>query len=198
MPPSSWRKWPAPSTVTWRWPAAPGTCSCRTSAQPRVAGSPSENAVRKGASKAASARMVRRFRRAHSLAGVRPISSGSWRGPAQKVSSGNGRVVGRQDRVRHLPLGGPLHEQARAERRELLGEALVVEQHLRHGDGAVRSGVAGPFQPSRQCGIGRVQHRVGGHDPADEPGPARRARPSRWARPSPGRRGSGRRGRRGR
>ena len=96
--------------------------------------------------------MVRRFRRAHSLAGVRPISSGSWRGPAQKVSSGNGRVVGRQDRVRHLRLGGPLHEEAGAERRELLGEALVVEQHLLHGDGAVRAGVAGPVQPSRQAG----------------------------------------------
>ena len=27
---------------------------------------------------------------AHALPGVRPISSGSWRGPAQKVSSGNG------------------------------------------------------------------------------------------------------------
>ena len=67
---------------------APAPAAPRPS--PRVAGSPSENAVRKGPSKRASASMVRRFRRAHSLAGVSPMSNGSWRGPAEKVSSGNG------------------------------------------------------------------------------------------------------------
>ena len=54
-----------------------GICARSTSAQPRVAGSPSENAVRNGPSKRASASMVRRFRRAHSLAVVRPMSNGS-------------------------------------------------------------------------------------------------------------------------
>ena len=47
-PRSSWRKCPAPSMVTWACPVAPGTCACSTSAHPRVAGSPSENAVRNG------------------------------------------------------------------------------------------------------------------------------------------------------
>ena len=68
-PRSSWRKWPAPASVACARPAAPGTCSRSTSAQPPVPGSPSENAVRNGPSKAARTSSVRRLRRAHSLAG---------------------------------------------------------------------------------------------------------------------------------
>ena len=81
---------------------------------------------------------------------------------------GNGAVVGRQHLVGDLRLGGPLHEEAGVEGRDLLGEALVVEQLLLDDDRAVRTGVARPVQASGQCGIGRVQHGVGGDDPADE------------------------------
>ena len=82
-PRSSWRKWPAPLTVTCGCSPAPGTRSRNTSAQPPVPGSPSENAVRNGPSKPASASPVRRLSRAQALEGVRPIRSGSCRGPAQ-------------------------------------------------------------------------------------------------------------------
>ena len=90
--------------------------------------------------------------------------------PGAEGLVGERRVVGRQDRVRDVRLGGPLHEEARGERRELLGETLVVEEHLLHRDGSVRAGVAGPLQPARQRGVGRVERRVGGDDPADETG----------------------------
>ena len=91
-PPSSWRKCPAPCDrdVAAGRPR-PGTCACSTSAQPAGAGiAVGERGEEGGRRSRPARRMVRRFRRAHSLGGVRPISSGSRRGPAQKVSSGNG------------------------------------------------------------------------------------------------------------
>ncbi len=79
-------------------------------------------------------------------------------------------VVGRQDRVRHLRRGGPLHEEAGPERRELLGQPLVVEQGLRHGDRAVTGVVDRPGQAAgqgrrRRCAAPCWRPRRGGRDP---------------------------------
>ena len=182
--------------VTCARPAAPGTWACSTSAQPRVAGSPSENAVRNGPSNAASASHGAAVQAGAGAAGRQAHQQRQLARPGAEALVGERRVVGRQDGVRHVRHGGPLHEEARPERRELLGEPLVVEQHLRHGDGAVRVGVAGPVQAAgqargRRCAAPCWRRRPGG------PGRGRRrAGPARAGRPSPGRPGSRRRGRR--
>ncbi len=90
--------------------------------------------------------------------------------PRAKGFVGERGVVGRQDVVRHVRGGRSLHEEARPERRDLLGEALVVEQHLRHGDGVAVGHVHGPRQASDQRGVRRVEGRVGRDDPPDESG----------------------------
>ena len=82
---------------------------------------------------------------------------------------GERRVVRRQNVVGDFGHGGPLHEKARPEGRELLGEPLVVEQHLGHGDGAISGGVDRPGQASGQCGVRGVEGGVRGHDPSRQP-----------------------------
>jgi hypothetical protein len=81
-PRSSCTKCPAPAIVTWSRPRVPGTSAWKTRSAPRVIGSESEKAVRKGRSKAASASQARRLAGAAGSSGVAGTSMGSWRGPA--------------------------------------------------------------------------------------------------------------------
>ena len=87
---------------------------------------------------------------------------------------GKRRVVGGQDGLGYFGGGRPLHEQAGAERCHVLGQALIVEQHLFHRDRAVAIVVHGPGQPAGQRGLGGVQRRVGRHH---APGQHRPGRP---------------------
>ncbi len=154
--------------VTWARPAAPGTCRLEDlgpAARPGIAvGERGEERAVEGAQRvdgapvepgARAARGEAHQQRQLARAGAEPLV-------------GEGRVVGGQDVVGHVRGGGPLHEEARAERRQLLGQALVVEQHLLHGDRAVGVGVTGPGQSPAKRGVGGVQRGVGGHDPAHE------------------------------
>ena len=139
-PRSSWRKCPAPAIVTCRLPGGAGYVRrCSTSAQPprarvTVGERREERAVE------ARQRVERAAVQPGTLApGRQAHQQGQLTRPGAEGLVGERRVVGRQDVVRHLRHGGPLHEEARPERRELLGEALVVEQRLLHGDGPVRA-----------------------------------------------------------
>ena len=157
---------------------------------PASPGSPSENAVRKGPSKRA-----RGIERAAVLAGARARGrethqQGQLARPGAERLVGERRVVGRQDVVRHRRRGGPLDEEARPEGRELLGQALVVEQRLRHRDGAVGGGVARPGQAARRATASAVCSAVlAATTRRTSPGRAVEQRRGRWGRPSPGRRG---------
>ena len=154
-------------------PGRAGNTSAQHLGPAAGAGSPSENAVRSGPAKRGSASTVRRLMRAHSLSGRGPHQRRELAGPGAEGLVGKRRVVGRQDRRRARPIGRPLHEEAGAERRDLLGQALVVEQHLLHGDRAVPVVVHGPGQPAGQRGVGGVQGGVGGHDAAGQRRPRR-------------------------
>ena len=120
----------------------------------------------------------------------RPHQRRERRGPAAVGVVGKRRVVGGQDPLGHVRDGRPLHEHARTEGRQVLGEALVVEQHLSDGDRAVAVVVHGPGQSTGQRGVGGVQRGVGRHHATGQHGPSRQGTRDRWARPSPGRRGS--------
>ena len=136
-PRSSWRKWPAPATVWCGRPAGAG--HVRSEHLGPAAGA--RVAVGEGGEERAleAGQGVERA----------PVEAGAFagRGEAHEEGQlartgaerlvGERGVVGRQHRVWDRRRGGPLHEEAGAERRELLGEPLVVEQGLRHGDRAV-------------------------------------------------------------
>ena len=111
-------------------PGRPGIHSANTSAHPAVPGSSSENTVSSGRPEA------------RNDSTLPPVDAGAlavWRRPHQRREPAGPRrvgvvgkrgIVGGQDRRGHVRDRRPLHEQAGTEGRQVLGEALVVEQHL--------------------------------------------------------------------
>src|SRR5207244_4241545 len=81
-PLSSCRKWPAPVMVVCACPFVPGIACCRRRSAPRVIGSESLKAVRKGYSKRDSVSHAFRFGGLAGSEGEIGTSIGNWRAPA--------------------------------------------------------------------------------------------------------------------
>ncbi len=152
----------APDRPLWSLPRALATSSASTSAWPAVPGSPSESAVRNGPlQRSASTSNVRRFSRALAPSSAwRPHQQGQLtRAGAGRLRRGTARVVRRQHVFRHLRRRRALHEEARPERRDSLGQAVaVVEQRLGDRDGATVIGVDRP-RPDMPASAGSAVQR---------------------------------------
>ncbi len=113
---------------------------------------------------------------------VDPGALAAWRRPHQRREPARPRrkgvigkrgVVGGQDGLGHGRRGRSLHEQAWAEGRQVLGEVLVVQQHLVDGDRSIAVVVHRPGQPAGQRGLRGMQRRIGCHDTAGQTGTRR-------------------------
>ncbi len=120
--------------------------------------------MRNGPFHSCRARRVRRLMRAQALPRRRCHEQRQLTRAGGERLVRERRVVGGQVRFGDVGVCGALDEEAWLQRLELLGQALVVEQHLVDRDAAVPVVVDGPRQAAGQRGFRRMEHSVRGHD----------------------------------